>query len=197
MNSNIKTKLVYYILFIFFSITAVNAHILAGENGLLSGMFHPLFGLDHLLAMIAVGIISVQIGKKALWQVPLTFLSFMVIGGIFGIIDFNLLSVEMGIALSVIILGLAIFTSKKISQNLAMFFIGVFAIFHGFAHGAEMSKILSPITYILGFLIITTILHITGIFIGIYAKKTQVTQKLLQGLGFIISSIGIYFLMII
>jgi len=192
-----NSKYLYYLIVTLICISSVNAHILAGESGLSSGMTHPLFGLDHLLAMIAVGIISVQIGRKAIWLLPLTFVSVMVVGGILGILGIKLMGVEYGIAFSVIILGIAIALARKFPIIWAMIFVAIFALFHGHAHGEELPSIASPILYVLGFVFVTTLLHISGILIGHYAKKTQITQKLLQGIGIAVSMIGVYFLMIV
>ncbi|MDH3324581.1 MAG: HupE/UreJ family protein [Candidatus Peregrinibacteria bacterium] len=165
-----------------------------GGNGVASGLTHP-FGLDHLLAMIAVGIISTQIGGKAVWKVPATFVSFMIIGGIFGILNFALPVAETGIALSVLFLGTAITLSKKIPMKWVLTSTAFFAIFHGQAHGAEMPQITHPTLYILGFVTTTTLLHILGVTIGHYAKKTNLTSILLKYSGAGIGFAGLFFLL--
>lgn len=165
-----------------------------GGSGILSGLSHPLFGLDHLLAMVAVGVISTQIGKKAVWKVPATFVAFMIIGGFLAISGLPLPGVEAGIALSVLILGVAIALRKTTPTTLAMLFVGLFAIFHGHAHGSEMPLIANAGLYALGFVSSTALLHISGVLIGHFAKKTQVTQGILRFAGAGVGLMGFLFL---
>ena len=172
---------------------AALAHNIGG-NGILSGITHPLFGLDHLLAMVAVGVISTLIGGKAVWKVPATFVGFMLIGGILGIIGLSLPGVETGIALSVLILGVAIALYKQTPTFWAMLFVAIFAIFHGHAHGEEMPLIANAGLYALGFVSSTTALHISGVLIGHYAKKTQLTQSILRFAGAGVGFMGFLFL---
>lgn len=170
-----------------------SAHLIGG-NGIVSGLTHPLFGLDHLLAMVAVGIISVQIGGKAIWQVPTAFVLFMIVGGVFGISGMAMPFTETGIALSVLLLGAAIALSRKIALSFAVLSVALFAVFHGHAHGEEMPIIAHPALYALGFVASTTLLHISGVLIGHYAKRTQLSLKLLKYSGVAVSLFGIYFL---
>jgi urease accessory protein len=170
-----------------------HAHLIGGD-GMLSGFFHPFSGVDHLLAMVAVGIISIQIGGKAMWKIPATFIIFMIVGGILSINGFTMSVIELGIALSVLSFGLFIFFSKRISVNLIMLGVALFAIFHGQAHGAEMPLMASPMFYALGFVASTTLLHVIGIFVGYYAQKTKLRLELLHCTGVGISAIGLFFL---
>ena len=144
--------------------------------------------------MICVGILSAQIGGRAIWTVPLTFVSIMTIGGFFGflLIVQQFYFVEIGIILSVIILGSAICIEKKIPQKLIIIFVGIFGLFHGIAHGLEIPAASSPILFILGFICGTTALHIFGVFVGHFSIKNKVSLNLLRLTGIIFASYGIY-----
>ncbi len=172
---------------------AAYAHLIGG-NGLYSGLTHPIFGIDHLLAMVAVGIISIQIAGRALWQVPLTFVSFMIAGGVLALLGLHIPLTETGIALSVLLLGIFIAVSGKIPANWAIFCVALFALCHGQAHGAEMPSIVNPILYAIGFVVSTALLHILGIITGYYASKKEITSKLLKYGGAAMAIIGVVFL---
>lgn len=169
------------------------AHSVGGA-GLTSGLTHPIFGLDHLLAMVAVGILGSQMKKDAAWKLPALFVGFMLIGGIMGINNLSIPMLELGIAFSVLILGLMVFT-KKTPLVLSTLAIGFFAVFHGNAHGMEMPQIAQPALYILGFITATSLLHISGILLGHYAQKTNLTTSALKYSGVAMSLIGGYFLL--
>ena len=158
-----------------------------GKEGFYDGISHPVLGLDHLLAMISVGILSAQIGGRAIWTVPSTFVIIMTIGGFFCflLIVQQFYFVEIGIILSVIILGSAICIERKIPQKL----------FHGIAHGLEIPAASSPILFILGFICGTTALHIFGVFVGHLSIKNKVSLNLLRLTGIIFASYGIYLLL--
>ena len=172
------------------------AHMIIGRVGFFDGLTHPVLGLDHLLAIVSVGIISAQIGGRAIWTVPSAFVALMIAGGIFGfslIVD-NFYFVEIGIIVSVILLGLAISVEKKIPTNLIMIFVGLFGLFHGIAHGLEIPAAASPLLFILGFIIGTTALHLFGVAIGHYAIKTSISLKILKLSGITFAIYGIYLL---
>ncbi|RJQ15867.1 urease accessory protein UreJ [Candidatus Woesearchaeota archaeon] len=188
-----KFKILLYVLLLFTVPVFVHAHLIGGL-GFGSGITHPLFGIDHLLAMIAVGIISVQYGGKAVWMVPATFVLIMLLGGLLAIAGLPLLFVETGIALSVLFLGLTIAFAKKIPLVISMVGVGLFAFFHGHAHGTEMPLIANPLFYALGFVLATAALHVSGILIGLYAKKSSLKLKLLQYSGIGMGIMGICFL---
>ena len=162
----------------------------------LAGLSHPVLGFDHLLAMISVGILSAQMGGQAIWTVPLTFVSVMLIGGILGIQGMPLFSVELGIAFSVLALGIALAAEKKLSPILAMIFVGCFAIFHGHAHGTEMPYMAEPVLYACGFVTGTAIIHIAGVLIGIFSKKLGHGDQLLRYAGAGIAGIGFHLIII-
>ena len=127
--------------------------------------------------MVAVGLFAVHLGGRALWLVPLSFVSMMVVGGIVGMAGFGLPFVEIGIALSVIFLGAAVAFSLHLPTVAAMGLVGLFAISHGHAHGMEMPKSASGMTYAVGFVTATAMLHALGIGIGVLLGKLGETQE--------------------
>ena len=176
--------------------TVARAHELHGSGGFLSGLSHPVLGLDHLLAMISVGVLSAQIGGRAIWSVPLTFVSVMLVGGVWGIAQIPLPFVERGIAVSLIALGAAVAAERNLPTVYAMYFVGLFAIFHGHAHGTEMPSLARPVLYALGFVLGTAGIHIAGVLFGVVAlrfKRTGMRLLRLSGLG--ITGMGFYFLL--
>ena len=146
-------------------------HQVGDSSGFLSGLSHPVLGLDHLLAMLSVGILSAQMGGKAVWSVPLTFVLVMLLGGFLGIAGVELPFVERGIAISVLALGIALALEKKLPVVLAMIFVGIFAIFHGHAHGTEMPSLATPAVYAVGFVLGTAGIHIAGVSVGFIAHR--------------------------
>jgi urease accessory protein len=169
------------------------------EGGIFAGLLHPLLGIDHLLAMVSVGLLSAQMGGRAIWTVPATFVSVMALGGFMGILGTTLPLVEYGIALSVVLLGLALITTKKLPVWLAMAFVGIFAIFHGHAHGAEIPEVsntaLQVFAYVFGFLLATATLHLIGALIGQMAVSTPRGAKVLRSSGVMIAIVGAYLVM--
>lgn len=176
--------------------SVVHAH--DGSNvpfgGFLSGLVHPVLGYDHLLAMLSVGILSAQIGGRAIWTVPATFVSVMALGGALGLIDIGLTSTELGIAASLVLLGLIIAAERKLNVLLAMAGVGFFAIFHGYAHGSEMPTTAEPVLYALGFLTGTALIHIAGVVIGDIARHYERGKVALRVGGGLISMIGVLFI---
>jgi len=132
-----------------------------------TGFLHPFMGLDHLLAMVSVGMIAAMLGGRALWLVPASFLTMMAVGGALAMEHIPEPFVEIAIALSVVTLGLVIATHARLSLGAAMGLIGFFALFHGYAHGVEMPETASGFTYGLAFLAATSLLHAIGILFGL------------------------------
>lgn len=132
-----------------------------------NGFLHPLTGLDHVFAMLAVGLLAAQIGGRALWLVPASFLAMMALGGVLAMIGAFVPFVETGILASIVVLGGAAILRLPMSTVAAAALVGVFAIFHGFAHGAEMPASASAAAYAGGFLIATGLLHLAGLGLGI------------------------------
>jgi urease accessory protein len=171
----------------------VAAHIVGGPvGGFQSGFSHPLFGADHLLAMLAVGIWGAQMGGRAVWTLPVTFPLIMAAGGIAGMAGIPLPHVELGIALSVLALGLAIAVAWKPAEIVALLVVAIFAVFHGYSHGVELPKAADPTSYAFGFVVATGMIHIVGIGIGLMLKHPW-DGKLAQGLGAGIAAAGVYF----
>ncbi len=160
----------------------------------MAGITHPVLGVDHFLAMVSVGVVSAQIGGRALWSVPLTFVSVMALGGVLGILDIGLGAIEFGIALSVLVLGAAIAADKRLPVWVAMIAVGLFAVFHGYAHGEEMPRVAEPVRYAAGFLTGTAALHVTGLVIGDITQHYEPGKVVLRVAGALIAAIGCYFL---
>lgn len=174
--------------------TLAFAHTGVGEtHGFSHGFMHPIGGLDHVLAMVAVGIFAANLGGRALWAVPATFVALMAVGGALGISGVDVPFVEVGIALSVVVLGAAVALGwKNWPLGAAMALVGFFAIFHGHAHGAEMPEDASGAAYALGFMLATALLHVVGIGIGIALGKVGTSApRFTQAVGVLVSVAGV------
>ena len=171
-----------------------SAHIVAGEaGGFLSGFKHPISGLDHILAMVSVGLWGAQLGAPAIWLLPVTFPIVMAFGGFLGLIGVPFPGVEVGIAMSALLLGAAVLTQWRPPLFAAAALVGVFALFHGHAHGAELPPGESGLLYSVGFVIATGLLHLIGITIGTVHKWAW-GRRLLQAAGACVAMGGVYFL---
>ena len=160
-----RWRLVVFLLLLW-PVTAF-AHTRGGEAiGFVSGFEHPISGIDHVLAMVAVGLWGAQLGPPAVWLLPVTFPMVMAFGGMLGLMGLKLPGVEVCIALSAIALGLMVLREAKPNLLAAAFLVGFFAIFHGHAHGTELPVGANGLLYSLGFVIATGLLHATGIAIG-------------------------------
>jgi len=147
---------------------AASAHVGIGHtHGFVNGFTHPLSGIDHVLAMIAVGLFAAQLGGRALWLVPLSFVSVMGLAGGIGMASVGMPFAEVGIGLSVVVLGLAVALRLSVPTLAAMSLVGLFAVFHGHAHGVEMPQSVSGLAYGVGFICATVLLHAIGIGLGI------------------------------
>ncbi len=186
------------ILALFFSMIPYVAYAHEGGSvpigGFLAGLIHPVLGYDHLLAMLSVGVLSAQIGGRAIWTVPATFVTVMALGGLLGLIDIGLTSTELGISASLVLLGLVIAAERRLPILLAMAGVGFFAIFHGYAHGTEMPTTARPVIYALGFLTGTAAIHIGGVVIADIARHYENGKLIVRAGGGIISLIGVLFL---
>lgn len=168
------------------------AHPLPGQSSsLLGGLAHPLSGLDHILAMVAVGLWAAQLGGRSVWLVPAAFVGCMSIGGGLAISGFSLPMVETGIAVSVLVLGILIAITARLPLAASMALVGLFAVFHGHAHGTEMPASVSGLSYGLGFVLATAGLHACGISIGRLAQQ-QSTTPLLRFAGAAIALVGLF-----
>lgn len=174
------------------------AHVASGIAGGIAGGFgggfsHPLTGPDHFLAMLAVGIWGAQMGGRSVWTLPVAFPLIMAMGGVAGMAGLPLPGVETGIAVSVLVLGLAIAAVWRPAEPVPLVLIAVFAVFHGYAHGAELPAAADPAAYAVGFVVATGLIHVLGILIGI-ALNRPLQGGLARGLGGLIAAGGIYFL---
>jgi urease accessory protein len=148
------------------------AHTGVGQaSGVMHGFMHPIGGLDHILAMVAVGGFAAYLGGRALWLVPAAFVAMMAFGGWLGVEGVAIPYVEAGIAASVIVLGVAVAARLAVPAVAAATLVGVFAVFHGHAHGAEMPMDASGLGYAAGFMLATALLHSAGLTLGIGAEK--------------------------
>jgi urease accessory protein len=171
------------------------AHVRGGEVvGLTSGLLHPISGLDHVLAMIAVGLWGAQLGAPAVWLLPVTFPMVMAFGGMLGLMGINLPGVEVGIALSAIGLGAVVCCEARPKLWVAGLLVGVFAVFHGHAHGTELEPGANALLYSIGFVIATGLLHATGIGIGL-VHRWRAGQVALRAMGAGISVAGVALLL--
>lgn len=163
-------------------------------GGFVAGFTHPLFGLDHLLAMVAVGLWGAYLGRPLIYVLPSVFPIVMTGGAILGMAAFEFPPVELGIAISVLALGLLIAAAKSVSVWLACAIVGVFAIFHGFAHGQELPVTADPVGYSVGFVLSTGSLHLLGIGLGALTRLPHPFASIPRCLGALIAVAGAYFL---
>jgi urease accessory protein len=144
--------------------TAAFAHTGHGDAlGLVHGFMHPIGGLDHILAMVAVGVFAFVLGGRALFLVPLSFVGMMAAGFLLGANGVDVPFVELGIALTSVVIGAVAASGRSMPVAAAMTLVGLFAIFHGHAHGAEMPADVAGLDYALGFMAATALLHAAGI----------------------------------
>ena len=159
-----------YLCIIFFSLSLpgiASAHTGEGiAGGLMSGFFHPIEGLDHVTAMVAVGILGAFLGRPAIWVLPVVFPLVMAFGGVLGLLGIPIPYIEVGIAASSIVLGLMILFALKPPLWVAAIIVAAFAIFHGHAHGTELPNAANALAYSVGFVVSTGLLHLAGIGIG-------------------------------
>jgi len=174
--------------------TDAGAHIVKGEAiGFVSGFEHPISGFDHIIAMVAVGLWGAQLGPPTIWALPVTFPLVMAFGGFLGLIGVPLPGSEIAIALSGVCLGAAVLTEWRPPLWVAAAIVGVFGLFHGYAHGHELPPGQNAILYSCGFILATGLLHLTGITIGLL-HRWRWGQYALRGAGVVVLGGGLYFL---
>ncbi len=170
------------------------AHILKGEAvGFVSGFLHPISGADHVIAMVAVGLWGAQLGQPAIWLLPVTFPLIMAVGGFLGLVGFPLPGSEIAIALSGVCLGAAVLLELRPPLWVAAALVGMFGLFHGYAHGSELPPGQNALLYSLGFVMATGLLHATGIAIGT-VHRWPWGRIVLRGAGGVVLSGGLMFL---
>lgn len=184
--------------FVFITLPPVLAHAVPGDAGAIEGFLHPLLGFEHLLAMVAVGLLSAQIGGRAIWTVPATFVAVMAVGGIVGFYGISTPIVAYGIAASVILLGVALLIQRRIHEALVLFVVGLFGVFHGYAHGEAIppeQNFIFLVAFVVGFVMSTVGLHIIGALLGYIALRGERGGLILRVTGSIIAVIGVFFLL--
>ncbi|MBP2157464.1 MULTISPECIES: HupE/UreJ family protein [Asticcacaulis] len=162
-------------------------------GGFISGFLHPLTGWDHLLAMVSVGLWGAVLGRPLIITLPVIFPVLMVVGAFLGMINVPLPPVEIGIALSVLVLGGVITAGYKAPVWLACLVVAIFALFHGYAHGKELPSAADPAGYSTGFVLSTGLLHVGGIVIGLL-NGTEKGKWIVRGIGAAIAAAGCVFL---
>ena len=181
-------------LLLFVTSSTVLAHTGSGSvDGFLSGLAHPVFGWDHVVAMVAVGLWGAFLGRPAIWLLPIVFPLVMALGGALGIAGVSLPAVETGIALSGLVLGLMVAFAIKPPLAVAAMLVGIFAIFHGHAHGTELPDAANPMAYAAGFVIATGGLHLLGIALG-HLTRMKYGEYIVRGAGALIALAGTAFL---
>lgn len=169
-----------------------------GGGGILSGFLHPLLGLGHLLAMLAVGFISAQVGGRAVWTVPTAFVVAMVVGAIMGMagVLFPASLVEYGITGSVLLLGVGILVNRGVPEWGLLILVGMFGFFHGHAHGTELPALSDTIVliaaYVAGFIVATVGLHVIGALIAMIVERQKNGLFIMRAVGGVIAVVGIF-----
>ena len=174
--------------------TPVWAHEQSGQAaGFLTGLQHPVSGLDHVLAMISVGLWGAQLGNPAVWLLPVSFPVVMACGGFLGLVGVPLPGTEVGIAVSAILLGLVVALEARPPLWVAAGLVGFFGVFHGHAHGTELPAGENALLYSVGFVIATGCLHGVGIGLGV-AHRWSMGRVVLRVAGATVAAAGVYFL---
>jgi urease accessory protein len=172
-----------------------SAHVETGTaTGLVSGFLHPITGLDHLVAMVAVGLWGAQLGAPAIWLLPITFPLVMAFGGLLGLAKVGLPFTEQAVALSAVVLGALILLRVRPPLWIAALVVAYFAIFHGYAHGLELPHAADPLAYGAGFVAATGLLHLCGILIGT-SIRWPAGDRLVRVCGGAVGGVGCYFLL--
>jgi len=161
-----------------------------GTTGLLHGLMHPMTGIDHIFAMVAVGFLAAQYGGRTLWLLPMSFLVVMAVAGAVAMAGVHLPVAEMGIALSVVVLGLAIAFRIKPPTVVTLTVVAVFALFHGYAHGSETPDGIGGLSYAAGFLAATSLLLGAGVGLGLLSQQ-RMLGRLIQAGGGVMALVGV------
>jgi len=174
------------------------AHVesgVAGDGGFVSGLVHPVTGLDHVVAMVAVGLWGAVLGSPAIWVLPIVFPLIMTVGAVLGILDVPVPAIDLGIAASAIVLGGMVSANARPPMAIAFLLIALFAIYHGHPHGAALPDFGVPILYAAGFVVATGLLHAAGIVFGLL-YRWPTGKAAVRVLGSAIAAVGGYFLML-
>lgn len=177
-----------FAIFLAFPLLA-QAHPGGYAGGLMHGLEHPVSGLDHICAMLAIGLWAAQQSGKARWMLPVSFVAAMALGGFAGTAGLAFPGVEAGIAASVLILGLLISLAVRLPLLGAVPLVGLFAVFHGHAHGAEMAAGSSGLAFGCGFVLMTALLHLGG-FVAAGLLRRHGQELTLRRAGLVIAACG-------
>jgi urease accessory protein len=161
--------------------------------GFVTGFLHPVLGWDHIAAMVAVGLWGAFLGAPAIWVLPIAFPLVMALGGVLGIAGVPLPGIETGIGASALVIGLAVALAVRPPLWVAALIVGVFAVFHGHAHGAEMPEAASPLAFAAGFVLATGLIHLAGISFGLLVAR-PLGRIAVRGAGAVIALAGVGFL---
>ena len=164
-----------------------------GDGGFVAGLRHPVSGLDHVAAMVAVGLWGAQLGAPAIWVLPVAFPLVMALGGVMGVIGIPLPQVELGVALSGVMLGTLVAFAVRLPLWAALALVAIFAVFHGYTHGTALPAFGVPILFASGFVIATGLLHLGGILIGT-TRRWPGGEILIRAGGVLVAAVGFYFL---
>jgi urease accessory protein len=176
------------------SVTPALAHFTGNAaTGFASGFLHPLTGLDHMLAMVSVGIWGAILRAPAIWLLPICFPLIMAFGGVLGVIGMPLPASELLIALSVLVLGALVAFERRLPVPTALIIVGIFAIAHGHAHGAELPHSADALAFTIGFVFATGLLHLAGIAIG-FLTRWQTGMVTIRACGCSVAIAGCYFI---
>ena len=182
--------------FLLCTATPAAAHSAEGlSGGFFAGFLHPVSGFDHVLAMVAVGLWGAFLGRPLIGLLPVIFPTVMAFGGVLGMMGAAMAPVEIGIAVSVLALGTAVALHWRAPIWIASLAVGIFAVFHGYAHGAELPSMADPVAFSAGFVVATGMLHVLGIVIGLIASRPAGTA-VVRALGASIALAGIYYLLV-
>lgn len=168
-------------------------HGTVGSGGFLDGLLHPVTGLDHLVAMVAVGLWGTQLGRPAIWVMPVTFPLVMAVGGFLGLIGLPLPGTAAGVAISGIVLGGVVAAELRPPLWIGGLIVAAFALLHGHAHGEAMPLSGSPLAFGAGFVIATGMLHLCGVAMGLVIRWPTGALLIRLG-GLAIAATGSYFL---
>lgn len=177
------------VLSLFLLTSTALAHTGNHASGFAAGLTHPLSGLDHLLAMVAVGVLAAPFGRRGL-LVPLAFMSAMLLGGLAGLGGMQLPFVEQGVALSVMLLGLLLAFTVRLNLAALAVAVAVMGLFHGYAHGAELPEGLSAAEFFAGFTLSTAALHAAGYGLGWLGSRVGIWTRQIVGAGVVLAGLG-------
>lgn len=191
--SVIKKVLLILPVFVFITPVPVHAHLIGG-GGLSNGITHPFIGLDHLLIMIVVGIVSRRKGGNFTWQAPILFAVCTIIGGAFGMKGFRFINVESMIAVSVLMLGVLISYVRNIPSLIAFVSIAAMALIQGHIHGGEVPFLAQPVQYVIGYTLSTFLLHGSGVLFAAYVEHDRKRIPLFRYASIAVSIVGVFLL---